>query len=177
MSTPILHTKRLTLRPIKEKDVDAIFDCWMQDEDVSIYMCWKASDDIDDTREFVNFELENLCNEKWNRWIIELTVTGEIIGTCLIYFNDEEKNWDISYNLGKKYWGKGYVTEAMTEVIRYAVDVLHMEECIAVHAVENPASGKVIEKLGFVFEKEVPYECSDGEIVTMGRFYRYKVTN
>ena len=84
MSTPILHTKRLTLTPIKEKDVDAIFDCWMQDEDVSIYMCWKASDDIDDTREFVNYELENLCNEKWNRWIIELTVTGEIIGTCLI---------------------------------------------------------------------------------------------
>ena len=65
----------------------------------------------------------------------------------------------------------------MTEVIRYAVEVLHMEECIAVHAVENPASGKVIEKLEFVFEKEVPYECSDGEIVTMGRFYRYKVTN
>ena len=33
--------------------------------------------------------------------------TDEIIGTCLIYFNDEENNWDISYNLGKKYWGKG----------------------------------------------------------------------
>ncbi|MCF2641954.1 GNAT family N-acetyltransferase [Roseburia hominis] len=63
-----------------------------------------------------------------------------MIGTCLIYFKDEEKNWDISYNLGKKYWGKGYVTEAMTEVIRYAVEVLHMEECIAVHAVENPAN-------------------------------------
>ena len=65
----------------------------------------------------------------------------------------------------------------MTEVIRYAVDVLHIEECIAVHAVENPASGNVIKKLGFVFEKEVPYECNGGEIVTTGRFYRYKVSN
>ena len=75
MSTPILHTERLTLRPIRENDIDAIFDCWMQDEDVSRYMYWKASDNIDDAREFVNFELENLDNEKWNRWIIELAAT------------------------------------------------------------------------------------------------------
>ena len=48
--------------------------------------------------------------------------TGQIIGTCLIFYNedDEESHWDISYNLGKQYWGKGFVTEAMKEVMHFA---------------------------------------------------------
>lgn len=173
MNTPILETERLLLRPVKEDDVTAIFNCWMQDEDVSRYMCWKASSDINEAKEFVSFELGNLENDGWNRWIIELKEIGEIIGTCLIFYNDEEDNWDISYNLGKKYWGKGYTSEAMKQVMAYAKDILGIQECIAVHAVENPASGRVIEKLGFRYEKEVPYECNGGEIQTVGKYYRW----
>lgn len=172
MKTPILETERLILRPVKEDDVTAIFDCWMQDEDVSRYMCWKASFDINEAKEFVSFELGNLENDEWNRFIIELKESGEVIGTCLIFYNDEEDNWDISYNLGKKYWGNGYTSEAMKKVMDYAIDVLGIKECIAVHAVENPASGRVIEKLGFQYETEVPYECNGGEIQTVGKYYR-----
>ena len=117
MKTPILETERLILRPVKEDDVTAIFDCWMQDEDVSRYMCWKASSDINEAKEFVSFELGNLENAEWNRFIIELKESGEVIGTCLIFYNDEEDNWDISYNLGKKYWGNGYTSEAMKKVM------------------------------------------------------------
>ena len=43
MKTPRIHTDRLLLREIYETDVNDIFGCWMQDEDVSRYMCWKAS--------------------------------------------------------------------------------------------------------------------------------------
>lgn len=172
MKTPILETERLILRPVKEDDVTAIFDCWMQDEDVSRYMCWKASSDINEAKEFVSFELGNLENDEWNRFIIELKESGEVIGTCLIFYNDEEDNWDISYNLGKKYWGNGYTSEAMTQVMDYAKESLEIKECIAVHAVENPASGRVMEKLGFQYEKEVPYECNGGEIQTVGKYYR-----
>ena len=60
--TPILETERLLLRPVKADDVTAIFDCWMQDEDVSRYMCWKASSDINGAKDFVSFELGNLEN-------------------------------------------------------------------------------------------------------------------
>lgn len=79
-----------------------------------------------------------------------------MIGTCLIYFNEYENNWDISYNLGREYWGYGYVSEAMDEVMTFAKNVLQIKECIAVHSIENSASGRVIEKLGFVYEKDVP---------------------
>lgn len=175
MFTPKLETERLILRPIKIEDVDAIFNCWMQDEDVSRYMYWKASKDIKETQEFVQFELRNLENDKWNRWMILLKQTEEIIGTCLIYFNDEENSWDISYNLGKEYWGKGYISEAMQRVMEYAINELTIKGCIAIHAIENPESGRVIEKLGFSYEKEVLYECNGGEKKTVGKYYKFEV--
>ncbi len=172
MVTPKIETKRLLLRKVSAEDLTDIFECWMQDEDVSRYMCWKASNNIEDAKEFVDFELGQIKSGLWYRWIIVLKETEEVIGTCLIFFNDEENNWDISYNLGKKYWGNGYITEAMNAVMDYARTNLKIKDCVASHAVENPASGHVIEKLGFEFEKEVRYECNGGDIVTTGRFYR-----
>lgn len=175
MSTPTLETNRLVLRQINLNDINSIFNCWMKDENVSKYMCWKASDNIEDAKEFVEFELTNIDNTNWNRWIIQTKDNSTIIGTCLIFFNDEENNWDISYNLGSKYWGNGYITEAMKEVMSYAINVLNIKECIAVHAIENPSSGNVIKKLGFIYEKDVPYECNGGDIITTGKYYRFKV--
>lgn len=174
MTTPRLETDRLLLREIHSDDTESIFHCWMQDEDVSRYMCWKASNDINEAKGFVEFELGNLENDKWNRWIIVSKDTNEIIGTCLIFYNDEEGHWDISYNLGKKFWGNGYVTEAMSEVMKYAVDVMKVEEISTSYAIENPASGHVLQKLGFQFIKEIPYECNGGDIMTTGRYCTYK---
>ena len=170
MITPVLETDRLILRPIRKEDTNSIFDCWMKDEDVSRYMFWKASDDIKEAEGFVNFELGNIKNELWYRWIIELKSTNEIIGTCLIYYNDDEgeEHWDVSYNLGAKYWDKGYVTEAMQRVMLFAKNELTIKECITTYAKENSASGKVLEKLGFRFVQEESYICNGGEIETTG---------
>lgn len=169
-----LETKRLVLRKIQREDVTPIFECWMQDEDVSRYMWWKASKDRSDTEEFVQFELGNLDNNKWNRWIIVAKDTKEIIGTCLIFWNEEDCHFDISYNLGKKYWGKGYTTEAMAQVMRYGTEVLGIKEYITSCARENKASAHVLEKLGFQYEKDVPYACNGGEIKTAGKLYRWR---
>lgn len=171
---PDLETKRLILRKIQIEDIASIFECWMQDEDVSRYMWWKASDDINKAKEFVLFELGNLDNNMWNRWIIVVKDTKEIIGTCLIFWNEEDRHFDISYNLGKKYWDRGYITETMERVLRYGTEVLGIKECITSCARENKASAHVLEKLGFQYEKDIPYECCEGEIKTVGKLYRWR---
>ena len=126
VKTPRLETDRLLLREVQENDVEDIFHCWMKDEEVSRYMCWKASDDI-------------------------------------------------SYNLGKKFWGKGYVTEAMKMVMQFAQAELGMKECLTSYAKVNSGSANVLHKLGFVDEKEIPYECNGGDIITEGIMCRYIV--
>lgn len=179
MKTPVFETNRLILREIREDDVNDIFHCWMQDEDVSRYMWWKASDDIAEAEAFVRFELEQIDNDQWNRWLILEKNSQVVIGTCLVFWNedDPEPHWDISYNLGKKYWGKGYATEAMQEVLKYAKENLHMTECITSYAKVNTASANVLHKLGFVDEKSIDYECSGGERVTEGLICRYRSTS
>lgn len=172
--TPDLETERLMLRKIQSEDVVPVFECWMQDKDVSRYMWWKASDDIDEAKAFVLFELGNLDNDMWNRWIIVVKDTKEIIGTCLIFWNEEDRHFDISYNLGKKYWGRGYITEAMERVLRYGSEVLGIKEVVTLCARENKASARVLEKLGFQYEKDAPYECSGGDIKTVGKLYRWR---
>lgn len=175
MKTPVLETQRLMLRPFSAEDTCEVYECWQSDPEVARYMMWESSEDIKKTEEFIEFEGTMLENEKWYRWCIEDKENHTIYGTCLIYFNDEEDSWDISYNLGRKYWGKGYITEAMKKVMDFGIHTLGIKECIAAHAVENPASGHVIEKLGFKFEKEIPYICNGGHIKTTGKFYRLTV--
>ena len=80
----------------------------------------------------------------------------------------------ISYNLGKKYWGNGYITEAMKEVMRFAENALGMEECVTAYAKVNLSSANVLHKLGFTDEAEIPYECSGGDMITEGILCRYK---
>ena len=175
MKTPRIETDRLLLREIQETDVKDIFNCWMQDEDVSRYMWWKASSDITEAQKFVEFELSQIENSRWKRWIIELKETKEVIGTCLVFYNeDDNKNhWDISYNLGRQFWGNGYITEAMKAVLRFAEKELDMKECITTYAKVNDNSANVLHKLGFIDLKEIPYECSGGDIITEGIMCRY----
>ena len=63
-------------------------------------------------------------------------------------------SWGIGYNLGKKYWGKGYTTEAMKQIISFAQEELGITEIVGRYAKENPASGKVMEKLDFDLKKK-----------------------
>ena len=171
---PRLETDRLLLREIQPDDVDAIFNCWMRDDRVSRYVLWKASSDIHEAEDFVEFELGNLENDRWNRWMIVLKSTRKLIGTCLLFFNDEEDHWDISYNLGTQFWDKGYMTEAMGAVMKYAVEEMRIKEIWSSYAEENPASGRVFEKLGFQFVKGILLVCSGGERITKGILAHWK---
>ena len=91
-----------------------------------------------------------------------------MIGTALIYYEEEVKSWEIGYNLGKEYWGKGYATEAMRKVIDFATRELGLTQVVGRYAKENPASGIVMKKLGFEYEKDIPYECNNGAVEREG---------
>ncbi len=164
---PELETDRLFLREVRQDDAPAVFTCWMNDSEVSRYMWWNASDDIADAEKFIRDELDQTDNGKWNRWLVHLKATGELIGTCLIYWNDEDipPHWDISYNLGRRYWGKGYAPEAVKRVLDHAGAWLGMEECTTCYARENTRSAGVLHRLGFIDEGSMAYECGNGTIV------------
>lgn len=60
------------------------------------------------------------------------------------------------------------LTEAMKQIVSFAMEQLGIKEIVGRYAKENPASGKVMEKLGFQFEKEILYECNKGTVLREG---------
>ena len=89
-----------------------------------------------------------------------------------IHFNEEEQAWELGYNIMHKYWNQGYTTEAAKDILSFAVNELKQNEYIAWHAVENPASGAVMTKCGFVYEKNEIRTKFDGVISYDTKKYR-----
>ncbi|KAF5035648.1 Spermidine N(1)-acetyltransferase [anaerobic digester metagenome] len=59
---------------------------------------------------------------------------------------------ELGYWVGRPYQGRGYATEAARAVIEYGFSVLELHRVYALHLSRNPASGRVMEKCGMVYE-------------------------
>ena len=83
---------------------------------------------------------------------------GALIG-CVGYREDEKGGAELGYWLGKPYWGNGYATEAAEALVTYAFDQGGLRYLTIGHFADNPASARIIAKLGFVEQGEKIREC------------------
>jgi RimJ/RimL family protein N-acetyltransferase len=58
----------------------------------------------------------------------------------------------LGYWLGVQFWGHGYATEAANEMVRYGFDTLALHRIFASHFKHNPASGRILTKIGMKHE-------------------------
>lgn len=84
---------------------------------------------------------------------------GALIG-CVGYRPMDEANAEIGYWIGKPYWGLGYATEAAKALILHVFAIENFDYLTIGHFRENPASARVIAKLGFEPTGEVLRDCA-----------------
>lgn len=77
---------------------------------------------------------------------------GDVIGAICIGIHNQFHHGELSYWIGKEYKNKGYCTEAAKGIVNYAFKQLKLNRIFARHLGNNPASGKVMEKLGMKYE-------------------------
>ena len=165
---PILETERLILRPITLDDAEACFS-WRSDERVARFMCYPTAKDISETIAWIKTTLVD--EEEWN-WAFVLKSENRVIGTGGIGPNKfMDGYWGIGYNLHYDYWHKGYCTEAMRAIVDYAHNELGVNKICSDHAVDNPRSGKVMEKLGLKFHHYGEYSKLDGSLTFKAKYY------
>lgn len=165
---PVLETERLILRPITLDDAEACFS-WGSDERVARFMCYPTAKDISETIAWIKTTLVD--EEEWN-WAFVLKSENRVIGTGGIGPNKfMDGYWGIGYNLHYDYWHKGYCTEAMRAIVDYAHNELGVNKICSDHAVDNPRSGKVMEKLGLKFHHYGEYSKLDGSVTFKAKFY------
>lgn len=166
--TPTIETDRLILRPLTVNDADNVFE-WTGDERVTEYMIYPCHKNIEATREWL-CSLDSLENEY--TWGFVRKSDGKLIGSGGIRFRTDENVWSFGYNLRYDCWGQGYATESSKRMIEYAYSENNAREFVSEHAVENTASGKVIEKCGLVFDGYSEYSKFDNSRTFKSKKYR-----
>jgi len=83
---------------------------------------------------------------------VTLRENGRLIGGIGLRLEEDHQHAELGYWLGVPYWGQGYATEAAREMLRYGFENLHLHRIFARHFKHNPASGRVLQKLGMHYE-------------------------
>ena len=83
---------------------------------------------------------------------IERLEDGALVGAIGLEINAEMQRAELGYWIGVPYWNQGYCTEAALAVVRFAFDVLGLRRVFAQHYGRNPASGRVMDKVGMRHE-------------------------
>ena len=144
----ILETERLLLRPWEENDAPALFK-YASDPDVGPRAGWPPHKSLDESLGIIRTFFHND-----HTWAMELKETGEPIG-CIGYMLKGESNIEIGpddaeagYWVAKPYWNRGICTEALKRMIDYCWEN-GLRTLWSDFFVNNPASGRVMEKCGF----------------------------
>jgi [ribosomal protein S5]-alanine N-acetyltransferase len=93
------------------------------------------------------FDEGKLCN-----FAIVERATGELVGAIGLGISPRDENAELGYWIGQPYWGRGYCTEAAGAVVEYGFRELKLHRIHSRHFQRNPASGRVMQKIGMTRE-------------------------
>ena len=153
ISQIMIHTDRLTLRPIVPDDL-ADFYAYASVPGVGEMAGWKHHESLEESKAIIESIIQGgevlaIVHQADQRMIgtIGLHPVGEKEAERFPQYRMRE----IGYVLSKAYWGQGLMTEAVRAVIAYCFDTLELDALICCHFAENSQSRRVIEKCGFRF--------------------------
>ena len=144
-----LETDRLLLRQLRLEDVYEYYERLFGDGDVSRYMLFEPHQDISESLESLQRKLDKYDQGPYYCWGITEKDEDSLIGLVeLLRFDESRDSCSFVYMLGCNYWNKGYATEALKAVFRFAFEELDIGKIVADHMSKNGASGAVMRKAG-----------------------------
>ena len=146
-----LEASRLVLRPFQESDLDA-FLAYRNDPEVARYQSWDVPYSRTSGIQFIEYMQMASPGQRgeWYQLVLELksshTVIGDVAFCPTLY---DERQTIMGYSLSRLFWRQGYAFEAVSTLLVYLFQQLNMHRIVAECDVENIASWKLLEKLGF----------------------------
>ncbi|MBX3750856.1 MAG: GNAT family N-acetyltransferase [Opitutaceae bacterium] len=143
-------TERLRFQQPSADDAPAVFANWATDSEVTRYLVWRPHQEVGTVTAYLAS-----CQTGWDKgreftWLLRERSSRQPIGAVAARPNGHRI--EVGYVLGRRWWGQGYMTEALRRLI---------DECFrheSIHRVwaycdcENPASARVMEKSGMIKE-------------------------
>ena len=137
-----MRTKRLSLRELNDLDVRRVA-LLAGDYDVA-----RMTARI--PYPYSEFDARHWLNgmDQEGEFVRGIDYKGELIG-LVGYSQNEDRSAEIGYWIGKPWWGQGFATEAAGALVNHCFRSARIPRLIGAHFIDNPASARVIEKLGF----------------------------
>lgn len=164
----ILETERLLLRELTTDDARFIFEL-LNEPSFIRNIGDRNIRTLDDACAYIlNGPVKSYEKNGFGLYRIVLKETNESIGMCGLIRRENLEDVDIGYALLPRYWSKGYAVEAARATKAYAKDVVGLQRIVAIVDPTNEASMRVVEKLGFRYEKMVRLSADDIDLKLFG---------
>jgi ribosomal-protein-alanine N-acetyltransferase len=152
MAQPTLTSQRLILRPFRVQDAAAV-QVLVGDRDI-------AANTLNIPHPYPEGQAERWIATHEGRFerlegatfAIVPRDSEKLIGAIGLEINQQHNRAELGYWVGKPYWNRGFATEAVQAVLGYAFNALEMGRVYASHFRRNPASGRVMQKVGMRHE-------------------------
>jgi RimJ/RimL family protein N-acetyltransferase len=101
-------------------------------------------------------------------YLVETKDAGLAVGMCGLSKREALEDVDIGYAFLPEFWSKGYALESASAVMAYARDELGLKRIVAITSLDNQRSIRLLEKIGFRFEKLTRLSDNEPEIKLFG---------
>lgn len=159
---PTLETERLVLRQFQLDDWESL--CVMfRDEECVRYTVGKPQPDYITWRSLAAY-LGHWQLRGFGPYAVVLKETGEMMGPVGMWYPGDWPEPEIKYSLSRKFWRRGYVSEAATAVQRAAHQHMGLNRLISLIGEHNERSKAVARRIGGVYEKTIPFRDAHADI-------------
>lgn len=153
--TQTIETEHLILRRFAAEDAHDMYNNWACDDDVNRYMTSTSLTDVSQAQKAVESWVERYKNEQFYHWNITFKDNPKVKSAgfiCVVALDNDAQKMEFGYCIGKKWWNKGYMTEAVNAAVDYLFSKVKPQRIEIQYDADNPASGKVAEKCGMIYE-------------------------
>ena len=134
--TTVLETPRLILRRAQVSDAEPMFYNWASDDEVTRFLTWPTYETVDTAYPILEHWVKSYENPDFYLWMIVPKELGQPIGSIsVVNHRDDIAEAEIGYCIGKRWWHKGIMTEALHAVMDYLFDEVGMNRIEAKHDV------------------------------------------
>lgn len=166
-----LHTPRLRLRPMVQRDAPALLAMF---SDPQVMQFWSSTPwtSLARARSYLREEKKALASGTYLRLGIERREDAVLLGMCTLFdFMRQCRRAEIGYALARAHWGRGYMHEALGELLRYGFEELDLHRVEADIDPRNEASARSLERHGFRAEGLLRERWIVEGVVSDSRFY------
>ena len=156
----LLHTLRLTLRPLVAADAQPLYHIY-QGEGVLQYFPNPTPPPLEKVERFIAAQQAHWERYGYGNWAIQLSepllAAEPLIGWAGLQFLPETGETEVGYLLARPFWGKGYAVEAASASLRFGFEHFDFAEIIALVHPDNIASLKVAARCGLTVVERKMY--------------------